>query len=116
MPDNPATSSSSQLATHDSTRDAALYPWTADGWLLARIAAAIGETPLRFVLWSGIERTLSPGPPVASAFIADRRTLLALALDPEREFGDAYSEGRVDVGGDLVVFLEALYRALEASR
>src|SRR5262249_28831825 len=49
-------------------------------------------------------------------FVADRRTLLALALDPEREFGDAYSEGRVEVAGDLIGFLEALYRALEASR
>src|SRR5262245_42305499 len=116
MPDNPATSAP-KLATHGATRDAtAPQPWSADTWLLARIAAAIGEAPLRFVLWNGIERTLAPGSPVASVYVGDRRTLLALALDQEREFGEAYSDGRVEVSGDLLAFLEALYRALEASR
>ena len=116
MPDNPAASASKLAAREPSLPTTPARPWSLDAWLLARIGAALGAAPLRFVLWNGIERTLDSASPVASALIADRRTLLALALDPEREFGDAYSEGRVEVTGDLVAFLEALYRALEASR
>src|SRR5579875_924848 len=45
----------------------------------------------------------------------DRRTLAQLALDPEIAFGDAYSDGRVQVEGDLVAFLEEVMESMRHS-
>ncbi len=47
--------------------------------------------------------------------IQDRSTLAALLRDPEVSFGDAYMDGRIEVEGDLVRFLEAVYQAMERS-
>jgi cyclopropane-fatty-acyl-phospholipid synthase len=63
------------------------------------------------VLWNGEEITTSAEPPAARVRIGDRRTFLKLLLRTELEFGDAYSEGRIEVVGDLVSFMEAVYRA-----
>jgi cyclopropane-fatty-acyl-phospholipid synthase len=43
----------------------------------------------------------------------DRRALLALCLNPEMNFGDLYSQGRLEVEGDLVRALETLYAVPE---
>ena len=40
-----------------------------------------------------------------------RKTLIALLLSPEMNFGDLYSDGQIEVEGDLVRALEALYQA-----
>jgi cyclopropane-fatty-acyl-phospholipid synthase len=47
--------------------------------------------------------------------IQDRGTLLGLLRDPEVSFGDAYMDGRIEVEGDLVAFLEVVYQAMERS-
>jgi cyclopropane-fatty-acyl-phospholipid synthase len=41
----------------------------------------------------------------------DRRSLIAVLLNPEMNFGDLYSQGDIEVEGDLVRALEALYQA-----
>lgn len=46
-----------------------------------------------------------------SIHLKDRKTLIALLLSPEMNFGDLYSDGHIEVKGDLVRALEALYRA-----
>jgi len=51
---------------------------------------------------------------VANIRIRDRKTLLRLVLDPEVGFGDAYSEGRLTVEGDLIAALETLYHSMSA--
>ncbi len=53
------------------------------------------------------------GAPVATMVIQDRSTLAGLLRDPEVSFGDAYMDGRIEVEGDLVRFLEAIYQAME---
>ena len=45
--------------------------------------------------------------------INDRKTLLALLLNPEINFGDLYCEGRIEIEGDLVRSLEKLYQVPE---
>ena len=40
------------------------------------------------------------------------RTLAALALSPEIGFGEGYSEGRIEVQGDLVRFLDAVLESI----
>jgi cyclopropane-fatty-acyl-phospholipid synthase len=70
-----------------------------------------GQLPLRLRLWNGQAVSLSSAPPVATVTIPRRRTLLSLAQNAEMTFGDLFAEGHVDVHGDLVSGLEAIYRA-----
>ena len=51
------------------------------------------------------------GAPVAQIRFADRATLWSVAADPRVSFGDAYSEGRVQIEGDLLDLLEIIYRS-----
>lgn len=83
-----------------------------DHRLLQAVAARVAPAAVRFAL--GDASSPSSGePPVATIRFRDRRTLLALALDPAGRFGDAYAEGRLEVEGDLVAALESVYRAIE---
>ncbi len=84
--------------------------------LLGRIRQAIGRAPIRLVLGKDEEISSSDTAPVASVVVSDRRTLLKLILNPEIGFGDAYREGRIEVEGDLVAFLEAVFRSKSEAR
>jgi cyclopropane-fatty-acyl-phospholipid synthase len=81
-------------------------------WLLRRVFNGIGPAPIRLVLHDTVGMPPEGITPVATLWIRDRRTLLELALDPEVGFGEAYSEGRIHVEGDLVLALELVYRAM----
>jgi len=84
-------------------------PRSSDHWLLKRLQAGLGNPAVELVIRDGAR--VSPSvPPVARATFASRRTLLWILLDPQMRFGDAYSDGEVTVDGDLVRFLEAIYR------
>jgi hypothetical protein len=69
-----------------------------------------------FLLKGGADVSPAGGAPVATMVIQDRNTLAGLLRDPEVSFGDAYMDGRIEVEGDLVRFLEAIYRAMETRR
>lgn len=84
-----------------------------DGRLLRAVANRVGPAAVRFSLGSASVRA-SADPAVATIRFRDRRTLLALALDPVGRFGDAFAEGRIEVEGNLVAALESVYRALES--
>jgi len=45
--------------------------------------------------------------------LKDRKALLSLWLNPDMNFGDLYSEGRIEIEGDLPGLLEALYAVPE---
>jgi cyclopropane-fatty-acyl-phospholipid synthase len=82
-----------------------------DARLLERLLSHLGNPPIEFLLWNG-ERVSSCGAEmVHQLHIADRATLLTLFTDSQLGFGDAYSDGRVSVEGDLVEFLEAVYKS-----
>ncbi|MDX1251073.1 MAG: class I SAM-dependent methyltransferase [Gammaproteobacteria bacterium] len=69
--------------------------------------------PLHFVLlWSGEEIPPLNIPPVARVTIRDRVTLLKLIINPDLHFGNAYGVGDIEVEGDLVQCLEAIYRGV----
>src|SRR5262245_51734647 len=78
--------------------------------LLRRLLRLFGNPPFAFVLWTGERIATAPGELVASVRIADRATLLGLIRDPRMRFGDAYSDGKVEIEGDIVQLLEAIYR------
>jgi cyclopropane-fatty-acyl-phospholipid synthase len=73
-----------------------------------------GHAPLRFTLADGTDLFDSGPHRVGTVQLRDRRALLGLAIDPDRYFGDAYGDGRIDVEGDLTATLEAAFRALGA--
>ncbi len=70
----------------------------------------MGDTPIRLVLWDGEEIATSNEQPVARVIIRDRPTLRRLILDPEFQFGEAYSQRHLEVDGDLRGMLEIVYR------
>ncbi len=83
-----------------------------DEWILQKIYRAVGQPSVRLGLRNSAEVSPKDALPVANIVIQDRKTLLRLLLDPEAEFGDAYSKGRITLEGDLVFALEILYRSM----
>ena len=87
--------------------------------LLARLLDYLGNPPLEFVLWTG--ECIGPpcAPPdaaiVARVRVSNRATLLGILADVQVRFPDAYSEGRLEIEGDLVRLLEEVYRAGRSS-
>lgn len=76
-------------------------------WLLK----VLGNPPVRILLWNGEELPDGGASPIARVYISDRGTLWRLVANPELNFGDDFSAGRIDVEGDLVEFLETVYRS-----
>ncbi len=93
----------------------AILPRFADRWLLSRILDATGRAPVRLLVKGGADVSPPGASPVATMVIQDRDTLAGLLHDPEVSFGDAYMDGRIEVEGDLVRFLEVIYLAMERS-
>lgn len=79
------------------------------------------------VLFSGVQRAAGPAPvrlamgtpdyslttmpsEVPTVWIKDRAALRALARNPQINFGDLYSEGAIEVEGNLVDLIERLYK------
>jgi len=80
-------------------------------WLIPLIFRATGPVPVRIALGDG-PGVAAPGiAPRFTVRVRDLRTLAQIALDPEVGFGDAWMSGRVELAGDLVAFLEAVYHA-----
>jgi cyclopropane-fatty-acyl-phospholipid synthase len=78
-------------------------------FLARQILAFIGNAPITLVLWNGDEIHTSEARAVARLVIRDRGALWKLCLNPDLNFGDLYSVGRVDIEGDFVRCLESAY-------
>lgn len=88
----------------------AVAPPTRDETRLARwLRWRFGALPLRVELWNGIAATLSPDPPAASVRVGNASALLGMALDPAGGFAEAYRRGALEIRGDLVAALEAVF-------
>jgi len=79
--------------------------------LLGRMMRAIGDPPVQIVLWNGQKISNHDGNSLAQIFIRDRGALLKLVTDPELNFGEMYAAQRIEVRGNLLDFLDAVYRA-----
>jgi cyclopropane-fatty-acyl-phospholipid synthase len=90
-----------------------ILPRFADEWVLKGILQATGQAPIRLVVRGGADVSPVGISPVATVMLEDRNTLAGLLRDPEVNFGDAYIDGKIEVEGDLVRFLEEVYRAME---
>ena len=83
-----------------------------DRWLVRKILASVGEQPFAFRLWDGTLIKNAGSEPRFLVTIQDRRALLMTLIDPELNFGDLYSAGRIDVEGRLAEFLGRCYQGM----
>lgn len=79
-------------------------------WLARRMLRSLGDPPINIQLWSGEVVEGAAAPHIARIVLTDRAALWKLASDPEYQFGELYSQGRLQVYGDLVALLELSYR------
>jgi cyclopropane-fatty-acyl-phospholipid synthase len=77
--------------------------------LIRTLLHAFGNPPIAFSLWNGDKIAPLGTAPVATLKISDRRTLLRLCTDPDLQFGELYSAGRIDVDGSILRMIEELY-------
>ena len=98
-------------AAEESFRSSEPRGRSAEGRLIGGLLKTFGDPPVALVLANGERIAPRGGDPVATVRLKDRGVLLALLRDPHLAFGDLYSEGRIDIDGDLVGLLEAVYRA-----
>jgi len=73
---------------------------------LGRVLELLDNPPIEIVLWNGEVIGGGKGEPEARLRIHHRSFLLRLLYRPDLYFGEAYSQGEIDVEGDLVRFLE----------
>lgn len=83
-----------------------------DGQLMHAMLRSMGEPPVRIRLWNGDEVGCAAGSEVARVRIANRKSLFKLLVDPEFQFGECFSNGMLEVEGDLVKLLAVLMRGL----
>jgi len=84
-------------------------------WLIGQVLRITGNPPIGVVLPNGEEVCGAEGVPVARVSIRDRAALWKLLMHCDLHFGDLYSENRVEIEGDLLAFLEAVYRTMDGS-
>ena len=95
---------------------AAPAPSTAfDRRVLRAAVAGMGHPPVTLELWDG-ERIEPRGASLALVRIRDRSVLRDFARTPDVAFGDAFSDGRVEVEGDLLEVVEGVFAAGSRSR
>jgi len=88
-------------------------PGALDRWMLSLLQRGFGTAPVGFVLWDGTQTSPPGGSTIGRLLVKDRRTMVDLLLDPELNFGEAYTSGQLEVLGDLARMLEGTYRAWE---
>ena len=82
-----------------------------DRWALARIQGTVRPRRFDSRYGTGSSCRAPVHPPVATIVFKNRRALFSWVWDPELNFGEAYMFGAVEIRGDLVALLEAIYRA-----
>ena len=83
-----------------------------DRWLTKKMVEVVGNPPVRISLWDGVEVTPPVDNPVAILVYCNRSALLKTIADPELHWGNLYCNGEVKFEGDMVEFMETIYRGI----
>jgi cyclopropane-fatty-acyl-phospholipid synthase len=83
---------------------------SSDRWLLRKIGERLAPARVGIRLPDGSLFGYTGESPTAVVTVYGRRTLLGLILTPDIEFGEAYTDGRLLVDGDLAALVEAIFR------
>jgi len=113
--DSPVAACAPQSGAVPSSRSCGIASTRLDRWALARIQATVASAPIRFALWDGYELASSAGTAVATILFKNRSALFGWVWDPELNFGEGYMSGAVEIRGDLLTLLEAIYRTFASS-
>jgi cyclopropane-fatty-acyl-phospholipid synthase len=81
-------------------------------WLVRKQMAHLGNPPVTMVIGDGSAAYSPKEKSVGTVFIRDLKTLLRFAVHPELYFGDAYSEGKIEVEGNLIEVLECAFKCM----
>ncbi|MGB5292688.1 MAG: cyclopropane-fatty-acyl-phospholipid synthase family protein [Lysobacterales bacterium] len=73
----------------------------------------LGQPPIKFVLWDGSTVSPNVGETIGTMYFHDRGALYLPLLRPEFYLGELYSEGRIEIDGDLCQCLEVVYRGIQ---
>ena len=84
-----------------------------DRWVVQKLLEFLGKPAIRITLWDGKAASPDVDEPLATIHFRDRASLYLTLLNPELYWGDLYSEGRVEVDGDLPGLLDAVYRSVQ---
>ena len=84
-----------------------------DRRVLAAIQRRVQNAPVAFMLWDGYEISGTDGSVAGTIVFNNRAALLSWLWDAELNFGETYMSGAVELHGDLVPLLEAIYRGLD---
>lgn len=100
--------------TDFNTQDANNLPNRAlafERWLAKSLLRAAGDPAISIVLWNGDEINTA-NTAYYRMHILDRSALISLCINPDLQFGELFTEGRIQIEGDLEDFLVALNRGL----
>ncbi|QDT97792.1 SAM-dependent methyltransferase [Gimesia aquarii] len=81
-----------------------------DKWLMRTMLQKAGNPDIEVVLWDKSIISNRTSTPSVRVHIHSRSTLYKLMLDPSLYFGDGYSQGTIEVEGDLISFNEEMNR------
>jgi cyclopropane-fatty-acyl-phospholipid synthase len=83
-------------------------------WILRVMFRQLRNPSVAMVAWDGTSVTstgTAADQPQIKVYLRDPGALIRLALDPQFQFGELYSCGRLEVEGDLVALIEAIFAA-----
>ena len=86
-----------------------------DRWLVKTALRLAGNPDLTVRLWNGETFAGSNNPQIATFEILSRKTLWLLVVNPDLQFGDAFSAGVLRIEGDLIRAMETLYAGTRRS-
>jgi cyclopropane-fatty-acyl-phospholipid synthase len=85
-------------------------------WLCRTILRKLGNPAVEIQLWNGEVIAPAATSPVARVRFLDRSAFHTFLINRDPGFGDLYSEGRIEVEGDIVSFLESVFRVKKPDR
>ena len=107
--------SASQVAGHKDYLDTNASRVTyVDRWLAKRIMEAAGNPPIHVELWNGEPVYTPTGNSYGKMVFKNRSVLLRTLKGPELAFGDAYSDGELELHGDLYEIVYRCFSAIQA--
>lgn len=87
-------------------------PTRFDRWILKKLLKGIGDPSIDVRLWDNQPLAHLSESGEAEIVIRDRAALWKLAISPEYQFGEAYTQGHLTVNGDLIDLCERIYQGL----
>jgi cyclopropane-fatty-acyl-phospholipid synthase len=72
----------------------------------------IGNPRITIRLWNGDEFPVTDGRPVACMEFRERRAIFELLRSPSLGFGECYTEGLIEIHGDMLAFANEITRAI----